>query len=755
MPPRARVLHINKLYRPMFTGEGVFLERCSVFMQMWAPGIEHDLLVTTTPEPIEPQPVCSALSRIHYLTKRPVGNLRHELLLVWWFICNLHRYRTVHVHVHADWYFLTYILCKLTGRRLVLSATLEDSVPVHVTRYRAVLRPLARRMFGLFDAYVSISPKLQAETLAAMSPEKCHLLPCGITFPPLGHSRRREIRDRFGIPDDALVLIFVGGLCKRKDPMLQVRVFPELLRHRPDLYLLLVGPPLEPDYVQAMREFIEAEGLEHRIIFVGEVPDPHPYFEAADIMTFASHLEGFGTVVPEAMANALPVVARHLPGVNDSFVKDGETGFLFSRDAEFPERVLKLVNDSELRLKFGQAGRQLARRLFDMRQVARRYLEIYGFDRITEPPSAAPSAEAAWEEVIPIKSASSIISSRFHTPARFDPGMRPMLVTMIDAEEAFDWGLPFSRSSIDVTSMGHQGAAHRIFERYGVVPLYAVDYPVTTQDAGAAPLRELLQDGLCEIGTQLHPWVTPPYLEDVTARNSYPGSLPLTLEFEKIRVMTEAIEDAFGLRPQIYRAGRYGAGPRTGDILKHLGYLVDSSVMPAWSFAGQEGPDYTMLPAKPYWIDPEQTVLEMPGSAAIVGRLSDVRGDLLRRVVFSRLGEQIGIPSVMARLRCIERIKLTPEAITISEAKRLVRHMLAHDHKVFVLTYHTPSLVPGNTPYVRTQEDLRRFLAWLDEFFDFFTREVGGSCVSWRDVRGALLGKPGETMPAPLETVAI
>jgi hypothetical protein len=145
----------------------------------------------------------------------------------------------------------------------------------------------------------------------------------------------------------------------------------------------------------------------------------------------------------------------------------------------------------------------------------------------------------------------------------------------------------------------------------------------------------------------------------------------------------------------------------------------------------------------------------MPGSAAIVGRLSDVRGNLLRRAVFSRFGERVGIPSVMARLRCLERIKLTPEAITISEAKRLVRHMLVHDHKVFVLTYHTPSLVPGNTPYVRTQDDLRRFLAWLDEFYDFFTREVGGSCVSWRDVRAALVAKPEQTMPTPLETVAI
>jgi hypothetical protein len=40
---------------------------------------------------------------------------------------------------------------------------------------------------------------------------------------------------------------------------------------------------------------------------------------------------------------------------------------------------------------------------------------------------------------------------------------------------------------------------------------------------------------------------------------------------------------------------------------------------------------------------------------------------------------------------------------------------------------------------VRTEEDLARFLAWLEEFYEFFTEEIGGQCVSWRDVRDSLL----------------
>ena len=54
------------------------------------------------------------------------------------------------------------------------------------------------------------------------------------------------------------------------------------------------------------------------------------------------------------------------------------------------------------------------------------------------------------------------------------------------------------------------------------------------------------------------------------------------------------------------------------------------------------------------------------------------------------------------------------------------------------MTYHSPSLEPGNTPYVRTAEELATFLRWLDEFYAFFTHEIGGICASWRDVRSAL-----------------
>jgi len=208
-----RVLHILELYRPDFTGEGVFLERSSAVMQELAPHVEHELLVTETPAPDVPAEgvACSTLRGVTYLKRGKFSTLR----LWWWMICNLGRFRTVHVRTHADWHLGSYLLAKLFGRRLVLSATLDDSLPVLIGRYRASRRPLVRRAFALFDAYVGIIPKLDAETRTMAPAARCHMIPCGITAPPQPPEARARIRALVGAAKDDAVLIFVGGLVAR------------------------------------------------------------------------------------------------------------------------------------------------------------------------------------------------------------------------------------------------------------------------------------------------------------------------------------------------------------------------------------------------------------------------------------------------------------------------------------------------------------------------------------------------------------
>ena len=62
--------------------------------------------------------------------------------------------------------------------------------------------------------------------------------------------------------------------------------------------------------------------------------------------------------------------------------------------------------------------------------------------------------------------------------------------------------------------------------------------------------------------------------------------------------------------------------------------------------------------------------------------------------------------------------------------RRLTRRMLKQGHRLFSFTFHTPSLEPGNTPYVRTDADLKAFLATIESYFDFFFGEAGGRAVT-------------------------
>src|SRR3546814_2922527 len=71
----------------------------------------------------------------------------------------------------------------------------------------------------------------------------------------------------------------------------------------------------------------------------------------------------------------------------------------------------------------------------------------------------------------------------------------------------------------------------------------------------------------------------------VNATNSYPGNLPPELEHAKLAALTEAIAGAFGARPVVYKAGRYGVGPATAGILEALGYRIDVSVVPFTDFS--------------------------------------------------------------------------------------------------------------------------------------------------------------------------
>ena len=78
---------------------------------------------------------------------------------------------------------------------------------------------------------------------------------------------------------------------------------------------------------------------------------------------------------------------------------------------------------------------------------------------------------------------------------------------------------------------------------------------------------------------------------------------------------------------------------------------------------------------------------------------------------------------VLSRLRITDTITLTPEGVTAAEQIRLIKSMLRRGNWLFVMHYHSPSLSPGHTPYVRSAKDADRFVQRIREVCRFSSRK--------------------------------
>jgi glycosyltransferase involved in cell wall biosynthesis len=144
---------------------------------------------------------------------------------------------------------------------------------------------------------------------------------------------------------------------------------------RADYRAAFVG---EGPLLQEIAGTILERGLRERIELLGERGDVPAVLASADLFVLSSRSEGFPVSILEAMAAGLPVVATDVGGVAESVV-DGETGLLVppGDPGALAAALDRLLKDSGLRQRLGTAGRERARRHFDMTGFRRAHVELY------------------------------------------------------------------------------------------------------------------------------------------------------------------------------------------------------------------------------------------------------------------------------------------------------------------------------------------------------------------------------------------
>jgi glycosyltransferase involved in cell wall biosynthesis len=166
-----------------------------------------------------------------------------------------------------------------------------------------------------------------------------------------------DVRSRLNIPEEALVVGFVGRLTRDKGVPELVEAFDAILKQQPEARLLLVGwfDAAEDASGPEVRARIESHP---RILCTGFVTDTAPYYRAMDLMVLPTWREGFPNAVLEAAASGLPVITTECTGSRDSVLPE-VTGLLIppGYPEAISESVLKLLGDPARRRRMGEAAR--------------------------------------------------------------------------------------------------------------------------------------------------------------------------------------------------------------------------------------------------------------------------------------------------------------------------------------------------------------------------------------------------------------
>lgn len=296
-------------------------------------------------------------------------------------------------------------------------------------------------------------------------------------------------------------------------------------------------------------------------------------------------------------------------------------------------------------------------------------------------------------------------------------------IVFVDTEEEFDWDAPLGRDTHGVSHVSAIPEAHRRFADKGVPLTYLIDYPIATDPHAIDVLRSAMEDGVSAVGTQLHPWVNPPFDEALTPANSYAGNLPVATEAGKIDVLTDAIAAAFGKRPAVYRAGRYGIGPHTLGLLADRGYRLDSSMRSRYSYTYDGGPDFAEIGNAAFRAGPAGSLVELPLTTIHTGLLKRAGSGLYRVLCSIPKGR-----GIFARTGLLSRVALTPEDMPLADALEAVAVAVGEGVRLLNFSFHSPSVAPGFTPYVRDAAELASFYKWWDAVLaDLAKRGVGAA----------------------------
>lgn len=201
---------------------------------------------------------------------------------------------------------------------------------------------------------------------------KRQLIVHGLDVPKINENTSKEIREKYNVNDNQILVGSMARFEKQKDPITTVKILEKLCKNNANVKCIFWGNGSLYDEVKNLNSHSETP-----IILAGETSEPDDCLNALDIYLTASLYEGLPYTLLEALALKLPIIATNVVGNNDC-VKNGVNGYLFEVN-NCDEAVTKIEQmiENNLLEQMSEESFKIYQDLFSTQKMIDKYKKIY------------------------------------------------------------------------------------------------------------------------------------------------------------------------------------------------------------------------------------------------------------------------------------------------------------------------------------------------------------------------------------------
>jgi len=233
-----------------------------------------------------------------------------------------------------------------------------------------------KQLIKHFNHIITISQSTKTEIIDRFNYPKSKI---SVTYPGVDKkfqpgSKPQDLINQYKLKNKT-ILLFLGGLKKRKNLTFLLKAFSQLKQPKASLIIAGTGPLLAKLKLKA-----NSLGISSQVQFPGFISekDKLKYYQLADILLLPSLKEGFGMTITEAAACSVPAIGADHFSIKE-IIQSEKTGFLAQPENlnDWNQKLIQLIKSKPLRQKMGQAAQKHVRQKFSWQKNINTHLKIF------------------------------------------------------------------------------------------------------------------------------------------------------------------------------------------------------------------------------------------------------------------------------------------------------------------------------------------------------------------------------------------